>query len=61
MNLDIEGFDEKDTFKGKLFRKISSGEGLDIKIALEPLLMLSILLGKGTSEEKAIELFEAFD
>ena len=61
MKLNIDGFDSIETFKGKFYKGIYSGEGKNLKFTLENLLLLSILLGKGGIKDKANELFDLFD
>ena len=59
--LNIEGFDKDDNPKGKFYGSISVGEEEDIRFAEQPLVLLAILLGKGSTKEKATRLFEEFD
>ena len=59
--LKIDDYVVNKPFKAIFYKKISSGEGSDMHMHLQPLLLLSILLGTGKNDEKAIELFDAFD
>ena len=57
VRLKLDGFDRKDTFKGKFYNKLKVFE----LIAESKLVSVSILLGKGLATEKAEVLFDDWD
>ena len=50
-----------ETKKGKFYRRVYEGEAENVIFQLKPLLLLSTLLGKGGSKDKASDLFDFFD